>query len=148
MKIYPVTPDKRLLISGEIDDWTLVNTFGVDAVIDLDGTIDSEVPEVPNQTLYIYFPFIDEYLPDESKLFALGRLTASLVAAGRVVLIHCYMGLNRSNLVAATALTFLGMEGQQAVAHLRALQPAALYNPTYAEFVARLPASPVSGSDG
>ena len=114
------------------------------SIIDLDGTIDSDVPEVPNEILYIYFPFIDEILPDETRLTALARLVAQLIQAGQVVLIHCYMGLNRSNLLAATALTNLGMDGRKVVEHLQHIQPAALYNVTYAEYVQNLPTRNIS----
>jgi len=73
MDIHPINPEKTLLISGDIDDWDLVRQHGVDTIIDLDGTIDSDVPEVANEILYIYFPFIDDALPDERKLTGLGQ---------------------------------------------------------------------------
>ncbi len=144
MDIHPINPEKTLLISGDIDDWDLVRQHGVDTIIDLDGTIDSDVPEVANEILYIYFPFIDDALPDERKLTGLGQLVAHLVQAGQVVLIHCFMGLNRSNLLAATALTNLGMEGPRVMEHLQSIQPAALYNEAYAEYVQKLPARNIS----
>jgi protein-tyrosine phosphatase len=50
------------------------------------------------------------------------------------------MGLNRSALVIATALTYLGMNGAQALAHLREMRPGALFNETFAEHVLALPA--------
>jgi len=144
MDIYPINSENTLLISGDIDDWDAVRQYGVDTIIDLDGTIDADVPEVANEILYIYFPFIDDALPDEQKLTGLGQLVAHLVSAGQVVLIHCFMGLNRSNLLAAAAMTNLGMEGKKAVEHLQSLQPAALYNETYADYVMNLPARNIS----
>ena len=80
MEIFPITPERTLLVAGDIDDWDLVMEYGVDTIIDLDGTIDSGVPEVPGEILYIYFPFIDDELPNQSKLNALGMLAANLVA--------------------------------------------------------------------
>ena len=56
------------------------------------------------------------------------------------MLVHCLLGLNRSNLMVATALTYLGLSGEQAVRHLRSLQPGALLNDTFAEYAKKLPA--------
>jgi protein-tyrosine phosphatase len=65
---------------------------------------------------------------------------AGLVAQDHRVLVHCRMGLNRSALVIATALTYLGMNGAQALEHLRQVRPGALFNETFAEHVLALPA--------
>ena len=75
-----------------------------------------------------------------AKLDALGRMVAQLVCSEHRVLVHCRMGLNRSNLVIATALTYLGLSGEQALALLRGLRPGALYNETFAAHVRLLPA--------
>ena len=53
---------------------------------------------------------------------------------------HCRMGFNRSNLVIATALTYLGMCGADALRHVQDRRPAALYNENFAEHVRGLPA--------
>lgn len=50
------------------------------------------------------------------------------------------MGFNRSNLVIATALTYLGMTGEQALRHLQQIRPGALYNENFANYVRGLPA--------
>ena len=50
------------------------------------------------------------------------------------------MGLNRSVLVIATALTYLGMTGEEALRHVQALRPGALYNETFAQHVRNLAA--------
>jgi hypothetical protein len=49
-------------------------------------------------------------------------------------------GFNRSVLVIATALTYLGMTGEEAVGHLRECRPGALFNENFAAHVAGLPA--------
>ena len=64
---------------------------------------------------------------------------ADLVASRHVVLVHCRMGFNRSNLVIATALTYLGLTGAEAVTHLQKVRPGALYNETFADHVRALP---------
>ena len=111
----------------------------VDTVVDLDGYVDAGLPELPNRLLYLYYPILDEDLPDLPKLEAIARLIADLICTGHVVLVHCRMGLNRSNLVVATALTYLGMTGAEALEHLRRLRPGALYNELFAAHVSALP---------
>lgn len=89
-------------------------------------------------TLYVYCPILDEDLPSLPKLEALGRMVADLVSTQHRVLVHCRMGLNRSNLVIATALTYLGLSGDQAVVRLHSLRPGALFNETFAAHVRTL----------
>jgi protein-tyrosine phosphatase len=93
-----------------------------------------------DETLYLYHPILDEDLPNLVKIEALGRLVADLVSADHRVLVHCRMGFNRSVLVIATALTYLGMTGAAALEHLRARRPGALFNENFAAHVATLPA--------
>ncbi|HEY5906703.1 MAG TPA: dual specificity protein phosphatase family protein, partial [Vicinamibacteria bacterium] len=97
-------------------------------------------PQATNEILYVYFPIFDEDLPSLPKLEALGRMVADLVAADHRVLVHCRMGFNRSVLVIATALTYLGLSGAEAVDHVRGLRPGALFNEVFAEHVRKLPA--------
>ena len=62
-----------------------------------------------------------------------------LVAAGHRVLVHCKMGFNRSALVVATALTYMGLSGRQALDDLRRRRPGALFNEVFAAHVEALP---------
>jgi len=140
MDIVSVNAQQTLLVSGTIDDWGLLRQRRVDTIVDLDGGIDPGTPETPNEILYIYFPILDETLPDIPKLEALGRLVADLVEGGFTVLVHCRLGLNRSNLLVGTALTYLGMDGPQALDHLRGIRPGVLYNELFADHVRALPA--------
>ena len=134
-----MNPAGTLLVSGDIEGWAEVLARGVDTVVDLDGYVDAGLPDTPNRMLYVYYPILDEGLPCLPKLEALGRMVADLVGSGHVVLVHCRMGLNRSNLVVATALTYLGLTGAEAVLHLQRLRPGALYNETFADHVRALP---------
>ena len=129
-----------LFVSGEIDDWEPLRRAKVDTIVDMDGDIDKGVPQSPNEILYVYYPILDEELPDCDKLQAVGRMVAELVRTRHVVLVHCRMGFNRSNLVIATALTYLGMSGAQALAHLQKVRPGALYNENFARYVCGLEA--------
>jgi protein-tyrosine phosphatase len=139
MEIVAVNTGGTLLVSGDIEGWDEVLARGVDTVVDLDGSIDKGLPETHNRMLYVYYPIFDEALPCLDKLEAVGRLVADLVGTRHVVLVHCRMGFNRSNLVVATALTYLGLSGAEAVAHLQKVRPGALYNETFAEHVRALP---------
>ncbi len=140
MEAVAINDEGTLLVSGEIDDWDLVKRLRVDTIVDMDGDVDEGVPEAPNALLYIYFPILDEALPDLRKLDALGRMVADLVAAGHVVLVHCRMGFNRSMLVATTALTYLGWSGRRALHRARQARSGALFNEEFAAHVAALPA--------
>ena len=67
-----------------------------------------------------------------------GQVAAVLRARGRV-LVTCAMGLNRSGMVAALALTKLGMPGRQAIGAIRQLRGKsampALFNPNFTRFI-------------
>lgn len=139
MEMVAVNAGGTLLVSGDIEGWDDVLSRGVDTVVDLDGYVDAGLPEIPNRLLYVYYPIFDEALPCLDKLEAVGRLVADLVKSAHVVLVHCRMGFNRSNLVVATALTYLGLTGAEAVTHLQNVRPGALYNETFAHHVRALP---------
>jgi protein-tyrosine phosphatase len=138
--IVAVDPGGRLFVSGEIEDWEALRERGIDTIVDMDSSVDPGIPEAPNTILYVYHPILDSDLPDLTKIEALARLVAGLVSEGHRVLVHCRMGLNRSVLVIATALTYLGMTGEQAVALLRDRRPGALFNESFATHVLALPA--------
>jgi protein-tyrosine phosphatase len=140
MEIFPLNAQQTLLVSGAIDDWQTVRDHAVYAIVDMDGDVDTGVPEAPGEILYIYFPIADEELPHLHRLDALGRLLAALVEARQVVLIHCLLGMNRSNLLPALALTYLGITGEEALTVLRRAQAGALFNDNFASFVVTLPA--------
>ncbi len=108
--------------------------------MDLDGYIDQGLPEIPNRMLYVHYPIFDESLPCWTSWKRWGGWWPTSWPAGTRWLVHCRMGFNRSNLVVATALTYLGLSGAEAVTHLQKVRPGALYNETFAEHVRALPA--------
>jgi hypothetical protein len=57
MELFQIDDAQRLFISPEIDDWQPITERQISVIIDLDGDIDIGVPTVPNQLMYIYFPF-------------------------------------------------------------------------------------------
>jgi protein-tyrosine phosphatase len=148
MEMLAINTAGTLLLSGAIDTWEEVLGRGVDTIVDMDGYVDAGLPEMPNRLLYLYYPIFDEDLPCVSKLDVVGRLVANLVESRHTVLVHCRMGLNRSNLVIATALTYLGMTGEEALAHLREVRPGALYNEVFAAHVRALPCRSGRGAAG
>lgn len=140
MEIYQIDDQGRLFISPSIDDWKPVAELGIHIVIDLDDDLDIGVPEVPNQILYVYFPFDDRpELPDEEKLHSIARMGARLIGNGYKLLAHCGMGHNRSALVAGLILRYLGMEGDAVVRMIQGRRHGALYNKAYADYVACVP---------
>jgi hypothetical protein len=142
MELYQIDDDGRLFISPAIDCWDAAATCGIDVVIDLEGGLDACIPTDTDQCVYIYFPIADdnERMPPLTKLRAIARLGASLIADGHRVLSHCGMGYNRSALMAGLILVELGMSGAQAVERLRARRRGALYNDGFAAFLEALEA--------
>ena len=117
-----------------------MTSLGITAVIDLDGDPDVGVPAVPNQMLYIFFPFEDSReLPNMAILHEVARLGVGLMKLGTKVLVHCGMGHNRCALVTGVMLTYLGWTGKEAVMHLRSKRQGALYNRQFASYVESLP---------
>ncbi len=134
MEIFQIDTKGQLFISPDIDDWRPLAEHKITAVFDLDDDLDIGIPEIPDQMLYVYFPFEDKDLPDLHRLHSIARLGARLVEAGHVVLSHCGMGHNRSALLMGVMLTYLGLSGEEAVTLIREKRPGALYNKIYANY--------------
>lgn len=139
MELFQVDEEGLLFVSPDIDDWTPILLAGINAIVDLDGDLDIGVPFMPNELIYIYFPFDDQDLPDLNKLHAIAQLCANLVRCGYRVLSHCKMGHNRSALLAGVILTYLGFSGEEAFRLLRQKLVVALYNQEYATYLRTLP---------
>ncbi len=137
MDLYQIDDDGRLFMSADLCDWSLVEPYKIDVVIDLDGGLDACIPTDPDACLYIYFPFADDdqMLPSATKLRAIAQLGASLIQDGHRVLAHCNMGYNRSGLVAGLILKAMGVPGTAAVTRIRERRPGALFNDRFAEYL-------------
>src|SRR5580765_1004450 len=137
MDLYQIDDDGRLFMSADLRDWSHVELYGIDVIIDVDGGLDECIPTDANQCLYIYFPFDDDdrWLPSETKLRAIAQLAASLIQDGHRVLTHCGMGYNRSGLVAGLILKALGVPGEAAVTRIRERRPGALFNDRFADYL-------------
>src|SRR4029079_2649642 len=98
-------------------------------------------PSPLTRVLYRCFPCCDEALPDLPKLHSLAKLGAEMVECGHKVLSHCGMGFNRSALLAGLILVHLRSFSREAVAHLRAKRPGALFNTVFADYLLSLESS-------
>jgi protein-tyrosine phosphatase len=134
-EIVQMDDDGRLFLSAAITDWKPILDRGIDTVIDLEGGVDHGVPELFDKFLYIYLPIHDGEMPDLDRLHAVAKLGAELVRRGDRVLAHCGLGLNRSALMIALILRYLGMDAPQVVDRCRERRPGALYNTIFAEYL-------------
>lgn len=76
--------------------------------------------------------------PDREEILSLATLVNECRADGPT-LVHCQAGLNRSGLVAATALMLEGRSAEESVNLLReSRSPAVLCNPVFEEWIFRL----------
>lgn len=125
----------HLFLSAAILDWKPFLERGINVVIDLEGGIDHGVPEASDQFLYVYLPIHDGELPDLDRLHAVAKLGAELVRRGDRVLAHCGLGLNRSALMIALILRYLGMDGPATVKRCQERRPGALYNQVFADYL-------------
>lgn len=134
-EIVQLDDDGKLFLSGAIQDWAPILDKGIDTVIDLEGGVDHGVPTEANKFLYVYLPIHDAQMPDMDRLHAVAKLCAELVNRGDRILSHCGLGLNRSALLAALVLMYLGMDGKTAVERIRERRPGALYNQVFADYL-------------
>jgi protein-tyrosine phosphatase len=108
-----------------------------------DGIADADT--FPEDVEVICAPLRDEddidVSPEEIEVatWAANRVIEAL-RAGKRVLSTCAMGRNRSGLVSALALVGrYGMSGREAAAHVRRRRKNALTNPSFSEFLDRVP---------
>ena len=64
-----------------------------------------------------------------------GKLTAELVHRGDRILVHCGLGLNRSALIVALVLRYLGLDANAAVQRCTERRPGALFNEVFKEYL-------------
>lgn len=118
---YEVAPG--LYISGHPDHSNDFLSRGIDAVVDLEGEVDTSLPQGEGQsstTLYLYWPIEDGDMPDASTVRSIASLMARLIAEKNKVLVHCRSGHNRSGLICARTLIEQGMSPRDAIDAVRA----------------------------
>lgn len=116
MEVFEVVP--HLLIGTRLASGTEYATLGVDVIVDLEDWEWAWVPPVPIGRMYLSFPMEDEDEVDP-KTRDVAQFIASLISSGQTVLVHCTEGLNRSGVVAARALMFMGRTADEAVSLVR-----------------------------
>jgi protein-tyrosine phosphatase len=107
-----------LFLSKRLVDPHSFESLGVDAIVALDDWEYTWSPPVPPNHLYVHFPIEDDDAVDP-KTRDVAQLVARLFSAGHRVLVHCVQGLNRSGLVVARALMFLGYTAADAIEVVR-----------------------------
>lgn len=97
---------------GDVD-WSLF-----DDVISMSTAAPS--PQLRADGLWLHLPIWDGEMEDPDGVRDAARTVAERVTAGRRVLVHCWAGLNRSGVVSARALMFMGVPVTEAIARVRA----------------------------
>ena len=138
MNIFQIDDKAQLYISPSIDDWKAVEDNNITVVFDLDYDLDIGIPTIPNELIYLYFPFDDNHLPDLHRLHQIAHMGAKMIQADHRVLAHCGMGINRSALLAGIILTHLGMPGKDALNLIRQKREGALYNQHFSTYLETL----------
>jgi hypothetical protein len=86
--------------------------------------------------LWLHVPTWDGEVEDATGIRDAARTVADRVTAGRRVLVHCWMGLNRSGVVSARALMFMGITVGDAIAAVRAARGEnALFNGYFVQWL-------------
>jgi protein-tyrosine phosphatase len=117
---YEVVPG--LFISGHPDHAQDFMQEGIRAVIDLEGDIDSSIPEAERQresTLYLYWPVEDAEMPNSSTVRGIASFVARLLDEDEKVLVHCRSGHNRSGLICARTMIERGASPEEAIRTVR-----------------------------
>jgi protein-tyrosine phosphatase len=107
-----------LLLSKRLVEPDGFASLGVDAIVALQDWEYTWSPPVPENSLYVHFPIEDADTVDP-KTRLVARLVADLIRDRNRVLVHCVQGLNRSGVVVARALMFLGHGAAEAIDTVR-----------------------------
>ena len=105
-------------------------------------------PLLRTDGLWLHVPIRDGEMEDPIAVRDAARTVAERVAAGRRVLVHCWAGLNRSGVVSARALMFMGIPVADAIATVRAARGSdALFNAHFVEWLYEEAREPVPESE-
>lgn len=120
---HPYEVVEGLFISGHPENANDFMRRGVDVVVDLEGDIDTAIPEQEGQrgtTVYVYWPIEDkEEMPEEDVVRSIAQFVSVLLDRDKEVLVHCRSGHNRSGLVCARTLIERGMDPDEAIDRVR-----------------------------
>jgi Dual specificity phosphatase, catalytic domain len=116
-----------------------------------DDVVSLTIEDVPGVRLQVgglrmHVPIWDDEMVNPTGVRAAALTVAERVTAGNRVLVHCWAGLNRSGVVSARALMFMGIPVAEAIARVRSARgPYALSN---RDFVAWLHEEAVAYDSG
>jgi protein-tyrosine phosphatase len=125
VRVYEIAPGLYQAPTPESpEDRTFTDQDGKDvritAVVDLEGTVDPNVPLSDLDDVYLYWPIEDKLrMVDEDTVRSIAHFVSRLMDAGHHVLVHCHSGVNRASLISGRALVARGMEPKDAVSLLR-----------------------------
>jgi protein-tyrosine phosphatase len=138
LRIYEIVPGLyQSLTPLERDDREFNDqegrTVDISAVVDLEGSIDPNIPLEELGDVYVYWPIEDKpKMVDEDTVRATARYISGLMDAGHRVLIHCHSGLNRASLLSGRTLIRRGMDPKEAVDLIRERRsPDVLHNEVF-----------------
>ena len=138
MRVYEIVPGLyQSLTPLERDDREFNDqegrTVDITAVVDLEGSIDPNIPLEELGDVYVYWPIEDKpKMVDEDTVRATARYISGLMEAGHRVLIHCHSGLNRASLLSGRTLIRRGMDPKEAVDLIRERRsPDVLHNEVF-----------------
>jgi predicted protein tyrosine phosphatase len=144
VRVYEITPGLYQAPTPESpEDRTFTDQDGKDvrmtAMVDLEGTVDPNVPLSDLDDVYLYWPIEDKLrMVDEDTVRSIAHFVSRLMDAGQHVLVHCHSGLNRASLISGRALVARGMQPKDAVALLRARRsPECLNNRVFHDWLLR-----------
>ena len=113
---------------GDVD-WSLF-----DDVVTMTANLPSA--QVEPGGLWLHVAIWDGEMENPASVRDAARTVADRVTAGRRVLIHCWAGLNRSGVVSARALMFMGVPVSAAIDAVRAARGSnALFNAHFVEWL-------------
>jgi protein-tyrosine phosphatase len=125
VRVYEIVPGLFQSVTPlDQDDRTFTDQNGrpvkVTAVVDLEGTIDPNIPLEEIGDLYLYWPIEDKLrMVDEQTVRSIAQFVTRLLDAGHRILVHCHSGLNRASLITGRALVARGMDPKDAIELLR-----------------------------
>lgn len=134
MRIWEIAPGLYQSVTPvDRDDSTFTDQDGrpveISAVVDLEGSIDPNVPLEELGDVYLYWPIEDKpKMVDQDTVRATARFVSGLMDAGHRVLVHCHSGLNRASLISGRALVHRGMGPKEAIELLRLRRSPDVFN--------------------
>lgn len=130
--IYPGLYQTSKFSESDFDTLLKLN---IGAIIDLEGGVDL-LPAFVGQENYKYWPIVDEpKLPNLKQLDEVAQWGFNKWKEGKVVLVHCRQGKNRSGLVMGKILILKGLNGKEAVALIQSKVPGGLSNIVFKEYL-------------